>query len=150
MNLAIRDFVAADRENYLSLSKEFYQSRAVDHGVPEAFFSRTFDACMAKSPYTKGFVFTVDDETAGYALISLTWSNEVGGICVLLEEAYILPPYQGKGIGSAFFAFVEKEYKNTARRFRLEVTPVNKEAINLYQRLGFSPLTYVQMTKDMV
>lgn len=149
MGLLIRDFIPADKDHYLALSKEFYHSNAVDHSIPQAYSATTFDACIAKNPYTRGFMFVFDDEIAGYALISLTWSNEVGGICVLLEEAYIDSSFRGKGIGSAFFAFMQEEYKNIAKRFRLEVTAVNKDAISLYNRLGFTTMEYIQMIKDV-
>lgn len=147
MDLQIRDFVPEDRENYLNLSRDFYRSKAVDHDVPASYFLATFDACLNKSPYTRGFVFLCSGEIAGYALISLTWSNEVGGLVVLLEEAYIQPEFQGQGMGSTFFDFITEEYPD-AKRFRLEVTPSNTSAINLYERRGFEGISYIQMIKD--
>jgi ribosomal protein S18 acetylase RimI-like enzyme len=89
------------------------------------------------------------DAFAGYALISLTWSNEAGGISVLLEEAFIAPEYQGQGLGTAFLDFIEREYKDSAKRLRLEVTHSNIRAIRLYEKKGYERFDYLQMVKDI-
>lgn len=149
MSHTIRDFVESDLQDYLRLSREFYNTGAVLHTVPEENFTRTFDACISGSPYTRGLALMLDNELAGYALISLTWSNEVGGICVLLEEAYISPKFQGRGLGSAFLSFAEREYGERARRLRLEVTHSNERAISLYERMGYQRFDYLQMIKDL-
>lgn len=145
----IRDFTEADREQYLRMSGLFYSSDAVDHAAPSENFSRTFDQCIARNPLVRGLALEMDGVFAGFALLSITWSNEVGGLCVWLEEAYVDSAWQGQGLGSAFLSFVEEEYKNTAKRLRLEVTSVNTGAIRLYQRNGYQHLNYMQMVKDL-
>ena len=55
--------------------------------------------------------------------------------------------FRGGGLGKEFFAWAEGEYPQ-ARRFRLEATPSNQRAMDLYRRLGFEPLHYVQMVRD--
>lgn len=146
--LTIRDFQPGDLETYLDMSREFYSSSAVDHGVPEEYFRRSFEQCLAKSPYIRGMLIYRDGELAGYMLLSLTWSNEVGGLAVLLEELYLSPAHRGGGIGSETIALIEEQYPE-ARRFRLEVSPANEAAARLYTRLGYSPLNYNQMAKDL-
>lgn len=145
----IRDFGAEDREDYLRLSDEFYSSPAVLHGVPADNFTRTFDKCLEKSPYLRGLALIQEGNFAGYCLLSFTWSNEVGGIVVLLEEAYVSPDYQGHGLGRKLLHFIEEEYKASARRIRLEVTSVNQGAIKLYSKLGYEPFDYLQMVKEL-
>ena len=72
--------------------------------------------------------------------------REVGGMVVWIEELYILPGHQGKGLGSAFFAWLEKNVP--AVRYRLEAEPENVRAMSLYKRLGYEVLPYVQMIKE--
>ena len=108
---------------------------------------RSFDTVIGGSPYADGVLIEKDGEPAGYGLISLTYSGEVGGLCVLLEEIYIREEFRGGGLGKEFFAWAEGEYPQ-ARRFRLEATPSNQRAMDLYRRLGFEPLHYVQMVRD--
>ena len=88
-----------------------------------------------------------DGQPAGYALLSLTYSNEAGGLCVLLEEIYVREDFRGCGLGKEFFSWTENRYPQ-ARRFRLEVTASNARAAALYTRLGYKKLDYVQMIKD--
>jgi ribosomal protein S18 acetylase RimI-like enzyme len=133
----------------MRMSKEFFSSDAVLYTVPPDNFSGTFEQCLLKNPLLRGLMLEKDGKTAGYALLSFTWSNEAGGLCVLLEEAYVLPPFRGEGIGSAFIRFTEKEYGGRARRFRLEVARSNERAIRLYERMGYKTLGYAQMTKDV-
>jgi len=147
--IQIRDFNAGDREDYLRLSEEFYSSPAVVHGVPADHFVRTFEKCLEKSPYLRGLALMQEGNFAGYCLLSFTWSNEAGGIVVLLEEAYISPDYQGHGLGSKLLCFIEEEYRDRARRLRLEVTEVNKGAIKLYSQMGYESFDYLQMIKEL-
>jgi len=148
-NIQIRDFQPGDREYYLRLSNEFYNSPAVVHDVPAENFSLTFEQCMENNPYLRGLALMQDEHFAGYALLSFTWSNEAGGLVVLLEEAYIASEYQGQGLGSELLRFVETEYCDTARRLRLEVTSVNKGAIKLYNHMGYQQFDYLQMIKEL-
>lgn len=144
----IRDFTASDHDAFLAMAGEFYTSDAVMHSVPESCFETTFARCLAGDAFVRGLILESGGRPAGYALLSFTYSNEAGGLVVLLEEIYVLPEFQGKGLGRELFGFVEAEYAEQARRFRLEVTRCNERAISLYRHLGYEPLDYIQMIKD--
>lgn len=150
MDLSIRDFTEDDRVFFLESCMEFYSSPAVNESVPIENFKHTFDICLKGGPYIRGVIFWVGEYRAGYGLISFTYCNEVGGLSVLLEEAYIAPEYQGLGIGPQFFKMGEDHYikAGKAKRLRLEVTKVNTGAIQLYEKMGYKPLNYIQMVKD--
>ena len=144
----IREMHLQDKDAFLMLAREFYASPAVLHGVPEANFLRTFQEIAAGSPYVRGYIIEQDGMPAGYALLALTYSNEVGGMAVWVEEVYIREAFRGRGLGAHFFAWLRAEYGQSARRFRLELTPGNEGAARLYARLGFTPLDYRQMILD--
>ena len=72
----------------------------------------------------------------GYALTAKSFSQECGGQCVWVEELYVLPAYQGKGMGSRVFELLNAYYPDCCR-FRLEVEPENEGAARLYRRLGY-------------
>jgi ribosomal protein S18 acetylase RimI-like enzyme len=80
--------------------------------------------------------------------LSFSFATEVGGLVVLLEDLYISEERRGKGLGHKFMQFIEQEYP-LAKRFRLEVTKENTQAIDLYGKLGFEVLEYVQMVKNI-
>lgn len=74
----------------------------------------------------------------GYVLLIRFFSFEMGGYVLLLDELYISPEFQGKGIGKKAIAFV-KEYakENDIKKIVLEVEPHNTHAIGLYEKEQF-------------
>ncbi len=145
----IRSVAFADRQQYITMCKEFYHSDAVLHPVPENYFRWTFDALMEHTPYAAAYIIEQDGEAAGYALLAKSFSQEAGGIVLWIEELYIRPQFQGHGLGTAFFRFLEEQNDGTVKRYRLEYEPDNVRGAALYRRLGFVPLAYGQMIKEV-
>lgn len=144
----IRPIAPADRQNYITMCREFYSGDAVLHPVPEEYFARTFDALMENTPFAAAYIIEQDGVTAGYALLAKSFSQEAGGIVIWIEELYIRPEFQGHGLGTSFFRFLEEQNDGTVKRYRLEYEPDNVRGAALYRRLGFTPLGYGQMIKD--
>lgn len=74
----------------------------------------------------------------GYIALSMGFSIEAGGRDAFIDELYLEPAVQGRGLGKRaleFAAFTCRELG--ARRIRLEVERKNPRAHALYQRLGF-------------
>lgn len=146
---AIRKITSEDRDFFIAASKAFYASAAVAHDVPASYHLTTFEELMNSEVYQSGYILEVDGASAGYALVSKTFSHEAGGTVWWLEELYILPEYRGKGLGRSYFDFIEKAAaENGVRRLRLEVEPDNTRAAKLYSDLGYKPLNYSQMLKE--
>lgn len=146
---AIRKITSEDRDFFIDASKAFYASSAVAHDVPASYHLTTFEELMNSEVYQSGYILAVDGVSAGYALVSKTFSHEAGGTVWWLEELYILPEYRGKGLGRSYFDFIEKAAsENGVRRLRLEVEPDNTRAAKLYSNLGYKPLNYAQMLKE--
>ena len=146
---AIRKITSEDRDFFIAASKAFYASAAVAHDVPASYHLTTFEELMNAEVYQSGYILTLDGVSAGYALVSKTFSREAGGTVWWLEELYILPEYRGKGLGRSYFDFIEKAAaENGVRRLRLEVEPDNTRAAKLYYNLGYKPLNYAQMLKE--
>lgn len=147
--MLIRNFETNDRQTILEMVDLFYNSPGVLHSIPVQNFADVFEEmCNGGSQRIRGLVVEIKGQIAGYSQLSFSYSTEAGGPVVLIEEVYIKPDFQGKGIGSALFQFIEREYHNKAARLRLEVAPDNKRASALYERLGFSVLPYHQMTTE--
>lgn len=146
--MTIRNLLPGDRETFLAMCRDFYDSPAVLHPVTDATFSRTFAACLEdENPLVRGVLLEDNRQPVGYAILAFSFSAEVGGTVVLLDELYLIPQARGRGWGSQFFGWLFEEYPQAAR-FRLEVSSQNPGAAALYQRLGFEPLGYGQMIRD--
>jgi len=143
----IREITKDDREIFIELEEKFYNSEAVIHPVPKEYIINTYKEVTSDSPYAKAYIIEKDNEIAGYSQISLTYSSEVGGLVVLIEELFILRDYRNSGLGSEFLDFIEKEFPE-AKRFRLEVEKANEGARRLYEDKGFKELEYIQMVKE--
>ena len=102
----IREITTADREVFLQLLDEFYHSPAVLHPVPRTYFERTFQEVTSGSPYARAYLLECGGAPAGYAQLSFTYSTEAGGRVIWVEELYVRPQYQGRGLGGAFFRFL--------------------------------------------
>lgn len=142
----IRKITEKDRNIFLAMTEDFYNSDAVCYRVPEEYRIRTFNELMRSDTYMEGFIFEYEGNIAGYALISKSFSPEAGGSVVWIEELMILPEYRSRGLGTQFFRFLEKNIP--AARYRLETEPENEGAIRLYKRMGYEFCPYIQWIKE--
>ncbi len=146
----IRKIEEKDRKEFLRLSKIFYASAAVLHDIPERFHEKAFEEMMRSDIYAEGYLFEEEGKAAGYALNAKTYSREAGGMVLWLEELFILPEYRSRGLGRTYFALMEERaVKEGFARIRLEVEEDNVRARALYERLGYIPLAYGQMVKEL-
>ncbi|WP_458861885.1 GNAT family N-acetyltransferase [Acidaminobacterium chupaoyuni] len=143
----IREMTVKDYPIYHKMARRFYNSPAVLHQLPDEIYEKSFHEMVSGSPFIKGYLIEEGEETAGYMILSFTFSAEVGGMVVLVEELYLEDAFRGNGLGSKALDFVRKAYPDAAR-FRLEVTEENQGAIRLYERMGYQPLEYRQMVID--
>ena len=146
--LSFRDITPRDHDLILPMVRDFYQTDAVLHPVDDSVLERSFrDAADATEPLMRGVLISWDGQPAGYLYITLCYSAEVGGRCVFLEELYLRPEFRGKGLGMDILSWVEQSYPG-ARRLRLEVNHVNRGAVRLYERAGYTYPRYAQMILD--
>lgn len=143
----IRKMELRDKSAYIEMSKQFYNSDAVLHSIPVENFEKTFNYILSDKPYVEGYMYEHHGVVAGYVLLSITYSNEHGGLVLLIEEVYIKSKYRRKGFGNKLFRFLENRYNEKVVMMRLEVEEENKGATKLYQNLGFKSIPYHQMYK---
>ena len=142
----IRKIKPDDKDIYLKMATEFYNSEAVMKPIPLSYHENNFEQMMSSDVYLVGYIFEYYGEVAGFAVTSKTFSPEVGGICIWVEDVYIRSAFRSRGLGRELFELIEKE--GQPARIRLEVEQTNIRAISLYENLGFERLPYSQMVKD--
>lgn len=148
MNTHFRYFTPDDKNEFYRMVKKFYAPPAVLHFPPDEVMLSCFDAAIENPSMVKGFMFEQSGKAAGYAIVSMKFETEVGGIAAWIEELFVDDDFRGRGIGTEFFDFLKAEFKGQIKRIRLEVGDENDDAKRLYERLGFEFLDYRQMVID--
>ncbi len=73
--------------------------------------------------------------------------------CVKLNQLFLLPDHQSKGIGRACMLLIMEEARLLGRPVRLRVLKVNPRAAAFFERLGFMPAgetaTHVLMEREL-
>ncbi len=144
----LRFFTPDDREDFLAMCTAFYNTPGVLHSIPREYMEKTFQSILSGDPYVNAYVIQFERKTAGYCLLSHTYSNEGGGLTVWIEEIFVLPAFRGHKLADKALREIFALYDDTAKRYRLEMTPDNNIAKKIYYRLGFKPLDYQQMVKE--
>jgi len=148
MKIVFRPFIRSDRENFFRMAKKFYAPPATLHTPPDDVMLSCFDAALEIPEMVKGIMFEINGNPAGYAIVSLKFETEVGGIAAWIEELYVEEDFRSMGFGKNFFDYLQNEMHGKIRRIRLEVGEDNHRAIKLYNSLGFEFLDYKQMVLD--
>ena len=147
MNLNIRKMKESDREAVVNMMRTFYHSPAVWTNGSEEIYNNDVTACVTDNPYAEGFIFEAESQMIGYGMVAKSYSTEFGKPCIWIEDLYLKEEYRGKGAGSNFFDFLEKEYPGTI--MRLEVEEDNTRAIEVYRKNGYTTLPYMEMKKEI-
>ncbi|MBQ8851609.1 MAG: GNAT family N-acetyltransferase [Oscillibacter sp.] len=146
--LTYRDIRAEDQDIVIPMVEKFYTTDAVDHPVPTEILTRSFqDVADPQNTLVRGVLIFEGEEPIGYIYLTPCYSCEVGGVCIFIEEIFLLEQYQGKGYGKQAMDWLMAQYPD-CRRIRLEVTQVNQRAVRLYETCGFTYLRYDQMVLD--
>lgn len=145
MNL--RKMIISDEHEVMSMMKLFYDSPAVLVNADEKILKNDFLYCIGDSPYLDGFIIELDNNIAGYSMITKSFSTEYGCMCCWIEDVYIKPEYRGMGLGRFLFNELERLYNKKMVRFRLEVEKNNFKALALYKKMGFNISAYIVMDK---
>ena len=146
--MTIRKLNQSEKAEVLSMMKVFYASDALLVHPEDAVLEKMLSDALRDTPLLTGYGFEVEGTLAGYGMVTRSYSTERGGICVWIEDIYILPQYRGQGIGTAFLQFVERENPGVVR-LRLEAEPENEMAMHVYQKSGFEVLGYTQLVKEL-
>ncbi len=143
MEFLIRKMDANDKNEILSMMREFYSSDAVYTNGSDTIFESDFLNCINDNPYLEGYVFSSGIEILGYAMIAKSYSTEFGQPCVWFEDLYIKKEFRGKGIVPKFIEYIKQNYPENV--YRLEVEDENTHALHVYNKLEFKKLPYKEM-----
>ena len=108
----------------------------------------SFDQIVQGSPYIQGYIIEADSgDCAGYGIVFPYYSNEGGGLFLMLEEIYVKPAYRSQRLGSFYLENIKTASGLPVKGFKLEICKHNDGARRLYERHGFQPLAYGEMIR---
>lgn len=118
------------------------------HGASDEHIERTIQQAQKHPDRLQIKIFRMGGTVAGYALLTNYWSNERGGLVLILDEMYVLPDHRGKGISSRFLKALFA--RPDLALIHLEVYPANTAAHKLYERVGFQAFDRIHMLRVQV
>jgi GNAT superfamily N-acetyltransferase len=147
------DFVTmVDRRwmpDVLRMMRELYEEDGQDLRVNPATFPSTIDFLLTNPASGRIVLFTDARELYGYALLVSYWSNEWGGVVLLLDELFVDKAFRGRGIAKSFLKYLEQERPFGAVVVALEVSSHNTRARALYESMGFAERHLKTMTRQL-
>lgn len=102
-NIEIKNITNADRSAVLDMMEQLYYSPAVLTDTPRRVLQKCLDDAIRGLPQIEGYVLKADGEYAGYSLVAKGYTTEFGGICIQIEDLFVLPAHRGKSIGPRFY-----------------------------------------------
>ncbi len=147
--ISFHPIASEDREPIRKMILDFYEKGLnTEEGKSFALtVEKTIERSFSHPDQLKIIGFKDQHSLIGYALLCLYWSNEYGGVVVLLDELYTIPSYRNKGIGTQFLTTLNQSEEYV--RILLEVFPENTKAFELYKRMGFEVVERIFMTKSV-
>ncbi|MDE8340024.1 GNAT family N-acetyltransferase [Erysipelothrix rhusiopathiae] len=144
--MELKAFTDSDLTLYAELATKFLTSPACLGEPDYELFKRNFSHIIKENDCF-GWFLVEEGNVCGYLLCSIMFSTEVGGLQLWVEELSVDDVYRGKGLGTEALSILMDKFPDVIR-LRLEVTPSNRGAKKLYERLGFEFLGYEQMILD--
>ncbi len=136
-NFSIRNASPDDLDRLLPAMQAFY---VLEHIRWDEARQRAAVASLIDSRRNgRLLVLEQDGELAGYAVVGFCFSLEFDGRYALLDELYVLPAFQGLGLGKQLMQQAEQlALAEGCRALRLEVNDDNPHARGIYERAGYT------------
>ena len=132
----IRPLTPADALALTGLIAAFAEYEHLPGPDPEATTRLVADA-FAAPPRFSALIAEIDSEPVGYAIYFFTYSTFLARPTLFLEDLFVLPRAQGRGVGRAAFRWLANEaVARGCGRLEWQVLTWNEPAIGFYEHLG--------------
>jgi GNAT superfamily N-acetyltransferase len=102
---------------------------------------------IANPSLGRAWLIEVETQPAGYAVLTLGYSIEFGGVAAFVDELFVAREFRGRGVGTRTLELVIDEARNlNVAILLLEVTQSNERANRLYRNVGFADRGHHLMT----
>ena len=148
MNIGLREYAEADRENTVAQIADFFGFHAaLVNGSAENDLSaagETLDGWL--QPEHELHVITLDGAQTGFVHIGYRGSS-----VAWIEDIYVAPQFRGRGIATRAIELSEQRIaqKPGYDAVCMDVVPRNEAALRLYHRLGYDSLSLLTLRKQL-
>lgn len=136
MNLIVRRFNEADASDVCNLIvRNFLEVNSKDYGMDAMQkLAKIYDVnkVLQVASYAHMYVFEIDKKIIGTGSISSYWGSETESILLTI---FVLPEYQGRGIGTKIIETLEQD-ELFMRAKRIEI-PASITATEFYRKFGY-------------
>jgi len=149
MNAQFSLAAPSDEDLVIELMREFY---VIEHLEFVENIARIALRQILADPFW-GFVFLmhVEEQIAGYLVLSFGFSLEFHGRDALVDELYVREEYRGQGLGTRSLQHVEAVCrKEGIHALHLEVDRGNQRGQEFYRRAGYRDHDRYLLTKWLV
>ena len=116
----------------------------------EALCRPAMAGLLADASLGRVWLIRSGSDVAGYVVLTLSYSVELGGRYAFIDELFVARGYRGRGIGGAVLRLVATEARALGvAALSLEVTRSNDTARRLYERNGFVARGHELMTRRL-
>lgn len=129
-----------EEEQAVSLIRGFWKAHN-QYDMPPAEAREDLTAWTAQGH--RLYFIRRDGDTVGFLHL-----GSRGGEIDWLEDLFVLPEYQGRGIGSQAVRLAEAMVRQYSQSMYIEAAARNERAVRLYRRLGYDCLNTVTIRKD--
>jgi diamine N-acetyltransferase len=134
--ITFKPFAQEDIGTILALMKEF--NAIDDYPFNENERRENLMTLLSNESFGKLWLILHEERIAGYTFLGFGFSFEFKGRDAFIDELFIRPEFQGKGIGKAAIDFVIEQSKALGVKVvHLEAEKHNERALQLYQKRGF-------------
>ena len=138
----------ADVPTLVALMTEFYAE--ADFPLPAAPATRAFAALLAAPQLGAVWLGEAGGAPGGYAVLTLAFSMEYGGLRGFVDDLYVRPEARGRGVAAALLGAVREACGELGvRSLHVEVGPDNATARRVYTRAGFVDSGHLLLTMPL-
>ncbi|MCC7204924.1 MAG: GNAT family N-acetyltransferase [Phycisphaeraceae bacterium] len=147
--VSLRTAAGADVPAVLAMMRQLYAME--DCPFDPARAERALRGLLAE-PVRGGIILAErDGGPIGYMVATFSYSLEMAGLILLVDELFVTAEHRGRGVGSSLLAEAERIAREKGvTTMILEVNRDNPDAARLYERAGYTGrLKYTLMTRRL-
>lgn len=145
---SVRIAAEGDVASLVALMTVFYAES--DFPLPAEAAARTFRALIADPRLGHVFLMEVDGQPAGFAVLTVSFSMEYGGLRGFVDDFFVAPDFRGCGVGAAALTELERVSRVMGvRALLVEAGPDNERALRVYRRQGFGDTGHLLLVKPL-